>query len=104
LRQGGRGLELCGAVFWKESRPPAPCCSPRAPHTPPCPGVHPSPPTPTGVRLVVEVRRGYEARVVLNQLLKHTRLQVGCVCGGGWLGGRGLEGRGVSVRGLGVGA
>ncbi|GBF90404.1 DNA gyrase subunit A, partial [Raphidocelis subcapitata] len=29
----------------------------------------------TGVRLVVEVRRGYEARVVLNQLLKHTRLQ-----------------------------
>jgi DNA gyrase/topoisomerase IV subunit A len=32
------------------------------------------------VRLVVEVKRGYEARVVLNQLYKHTRLQVG---GGG---------------------
>jgi len=27
------------------------------------------------VRLVVEVKRGYEARVVLNQLFKHTRLQ-----------------------------
>ncbi|KAI8463558.1 MAG: DNA gyrase, A subunit [Monoraphidium minutum] len=34
----------------------------------------------TGVRLVVEVKRGYEARVVLNQLLKHTRLQMRFSC------------------------
>ena len=27
------------------------------------------------MRLVVEVRRGFEARVVLNQLMRHTRLQ-----------------------------
>lgn len=38
--------------------------------------IHPLP----GVRLVVEVKRGYEARVVLNQLLKHTRLQIKFSC------------------------
>jgi DNA gyrase/topoisomerase IV subunit A len=32
------------------------------------------------VRLVVEVKRGFEARVVLNQLLKHTRLQIRFSC------------------------